>query len=354
MPPLAVTNTNAAPVPLYNSIPSNNVPAPTQTVAPDLQWNQVKTDTSMPGNIATFAPGAVLGAETTVNKAAQTAPTVDPQAAAKANNQNLINTQQDQALALTRQNLGAGANAQRSTADNFLQQLQQGQLGINQDRQLTQYNKLSSVNDLVNSIRNGINSGGVALGNANALNSSAAEGLARAYNAYGSQAQNSIEGQSNLAGLQDDQKQQLLQAQGGQYRNSLDSAKQQLVDNIGSDIYSRLNVLNAQAQAQGLSPIDIAGQKQALINEAQQKLQGVDDYFASMLDPNQNPNMAQQSNDQAANQAYQTYTQGIVPQNAGLYSYDRTPTTTLQGQQVPTDTNAAPIASLPLFTKRTA
>jgi hypothetical protein len=308
--------------------------------------------TSVTDPALTNPSGALSGASTTAGSGTTTGGTGGT---GTSGNQTLLNTQIDQAKALTGQNIGQGANTQRASADNFLQALQQGQLGINQDRTLTQYNKLTSVNDLINSIRNGINSGGVALGNANALNSSAAEGLARAYNAYGTQAQNSIEGQSNLASLQDDQKETALQATGGQYRAQLAATRQNILDNIGNDIYSRLNVLNAQAAQQGLSPIDVAGEKQKIVADAQAKLQGVDDYFASMLDPNNNAQMHNTNNTEASDQAYGAYTQGIVPQNAGLYSYDRTPVNSeTAGGATSAGSTAAPITSLPLFTKRTA
>jgi hypothetical protein len=235
------------------------------------------------------------------------------------------------------------ANAYRGQVDTNLGQLASGQNQINSTRQNAELNRNISVNDLANTLRSGLRSTGVQLGNQNALDSSAAEGAARGYGQYGAQQTNDINGQTNLALTQADQAQSGLDAQAQQMHGSLENQKSSAIQSIQSNLGTYLKQLDDQAQAEGLSPLDYQGRIQNVIDDANKRLGDVDSYFGQQrqLAPYQAI-----GNEGAAQQAYQAFQNGAVPQNQSLYSFDRTPINGGQGQ------GAAPTVQLPLYTKR--
>src|SRR5258708_37769772 len=185
-------------------------------------------------------PAGPTAADIAVQQAAQAA------AQQKALQQTSINNQINTWTNLEKQAASQNAADYRGTALNFVNALQQGQLGINQDRENTMLNKQISIQDLINHVRAGISGGQIGLGNMNALNSSAAEGLARAYGSFGAQQNNSIGAQANQALTLADEKQAQLDTQQQQDLGQLTTMKNTYIKNIGNDILTRLNSVDAK------------------------------------------------------------------------------------------------------------
>lgn len=238
------------------------------------------------------------------------------------------------------------ANVYRGQIDTNLGQLATSQNQINSTRQNAQLNRQMSVTDLANTLRAGLQSTGVQLGNQNALDSSAAEGAAKGYGQYGASQTNNINGQANLALTQADQAQGAQDAQQQTMEGSLQAQKANAIQSIQSNLGTYLKQLDDQAQAEGLHPLDYNGHIQSVVDDANNKLSALDSYFSQQK---QGASYQRVSNDQAAQQAYDSFQKNNVPQNASLYSFNSAPVT---GQGVPVTPGGAPTVQLPLYTAR--
>lgn len=330
------------PMALANSRPgpSNPAAAPTNNYRDPFVLDHANGGYGANPGTQMTTPAATPPVNTAVNAAAAQA------ASFKANQQQSINDSANTTVGQFGTNTFTNDAAQeRSQADQNLATIMQSQQGINNTRTNAELNRQMSIQDLGNNIRSGLASTGVSLGNTNGLDSSAAEGAARAYNEYGAQNANDINGQANLALTQADQAQTGLEATKKQDVATLEKNKADAVTSVSNTLGLYLKQLDDTAQAEGLSPLNYQGLITTAVNHGQTALQSVEDQYNQALTGGV---YSATSNDQAQQTANTDYQQGIQPVNQSSYTYNNAPITSLGNA-----TTAAPTVNLPLYTKKT-
>jgi hypothetical protein len=180
----------------------------------------------------------------------------------------------------------------------FINDLTDSQTSINQGRENALYSRSTSIRDLVDSIRQGINSGQVMLANNNAGSSSAAEAIAKAYSRIGSKGSSQINGQFAQDNRTLDTNQSSLDRKRDEGVRQYHDYVSTQADKIATDTQIQLDSLNADAQYAGLSPIDVATLKNQIISAGQAKLAGLDSYLNSKVGA-----ITAENSDQASAQA---------------------------------------------------
>ena len=178
---------------------------------------------------------------------------------------------------------GAANNLQGS-ANNILSGFRNNQQNIDQNRQTNELSRMNATQDLLGYIRSGLKQGGSQLANMNATDSSATDALARAYSQEGAQKQRGINNQAAVAehglDVQQGQLNQGLQDQLQQFHLTRDN----LVNQVGSDVRNKLAYL--QQQAIGLSlpdQVNVEQQKQAIIDAGMGQLQNIDNWLQGQV-----------------------------------------------------------------------
>lgn len=214
-----------------------------------------------------------------------------------------------------------------------------GQQGIDVGRQNTALNRMRSITDLVDNVRQGLQSGGVRLANMNALDSSGAEAMARAYSRFGTKQRGSIMNQAALKNEEFNRSQQNLDIQENEGVRRLGVFKQTETDRIGRSVLNQLRELDITAQGMGVGGrFQVEGEKQRVINEGVARLAEIDNYISQQRGAI-NPMDAEG----IETEARRLNTLGALPAND--FQYASSPGIT-QNQPL------APISQLPIFTRR--
>jgi hypothetical protein len=248
-------------------------------------------------------------------------------------------SQRDAALSGIRIGAGQSFNDTESYFNNqakpFLNNLRSEQTGINQGYENSALNRLSSIHDLLDNIRQGIQSFGIYLSNRNAGSSGASEAAAKAYAKEGEKGNAQIQGEYALdvRGLKT--KQENLDRTSSESGRQLHSIISDNVTRISNDTKMKLEQLNADAQYAGLNPIDVASLRQEIIADGQSKLQGLDSWLTSQMG-----SITPESQDAAEKAAYGLYTAGTPA--PGSYNFS---VATPQWSGAP----IAPVSSLPIY-----
>lgn len=184
----------------------------------------------------------------------------------------------DAAIGAGRNSFGDLTTGYSSGADGLLQKIRMGQEGINQSRENNALNRLRSLNDLRDSVRQGIQSGSVRLANSNALDSSAAEAVAKGYGRFGTQQSGDINNEYALGERDIDTNQRNLDYEREAGFRQLEDYKRSQAQSIGNSVYDRLASIQESAMSQGIdSGIgDANAYRQQIINEALSQLAALD------------------------------------------------------------------------------
>lgn len=245
--------------------------------------------------------------------------------------------------------LGAGRNSftdlnrgYQSGIDGLLQKLRVGQQGIDQGRENNALNRIRSLSDLRDSVRQGVQSGSVQLSNNNALDSSAAEALAKGYGRFGTQQQGDIMNEYALANRDIDTQQSNLNLERDQGLRDLENYKLSQANQIGNSVYDRLAAISEAALGQGVDGAigDVNSYKQQIINEALGAIQALDQQLRGGVG-----GIQALGQDQIEANAYKLANAGgqALPDNG--FSYETAP-------GVGPIQNGAPIAQFPMVRRR--
>jgi hypothetical protein len=235
------------------------------------------------------------------------------------------------------------ANNYQTQANALLSNIQTGQAGVNKEVQTAEMNKIQSMRGLQNDLANGLRSGAVQLAGGNALDSSAANALARAYSNYGN-TQRGVIGQTEANALSQAQlDQNTVNQQQTQGLAQLQQMRNDAATQVGNDVATQLQNLDYQANNAGLTgKVDIQGMKQQVVNQGLAKLAAIDSWLQGQLGANTPQNV----NDAAAT-AYGQLQQG-ASNIGGNATFDTNTTVS------PVDAQGNPVAGafdsmLPLY-----
>lgn len=245
---------------------------------------------------AASKPNIATPPKTTVPN--QQNPTTDPNAAALRQAQADASAKEAQRIAGIIQQLQVGQEGVQSGGStqlrdiinsyynnnrNTVQQIQAGQDAINSTRENTALNLRRGMSGIVNSVRQGVKSGGVQLANMNASDSGAAEALARAYAELGNKQTISVRDQAATENRGTDVQQKALTLQEQNALADFNQYRTTETDRISNDLYNQLRVLDANASAQGVSGRVDFSVRDKLINDAIAKLNDIDKSTQSSL-----------------------------------------------------------------------
>jgi hypothetical protein len=198
------------------------------------------------------------------------------------------------------------ANGYQTQANSLLSTLQAGQSNVNNEITQAEMNKQQSLHGLMNDVGNGLRSGGVQLASGNALDSSAANALARAYSNYATTQRGTI-GQTEAGALSKaSQDQNTLNSQQQQGLAQLSQMRNDAATSVGNDVATQLQNLDYQANSAGITgKVQIQALKQQVVNEGLAKLSSIDQWLQGQL-----ASVTPQSTEQAAAAAYGQLQQG--------------------------------------------
>lgn len=167
-------------------------------------------------------------------------------------------------------------NKYQGDVQKFLATIQNGQDDINSGKANTALNLRRSMANIAGGIRQGIKSGGVQLANMNAVDSGAADALARAYATMGNQQAGDANNEAALKFNELDVTQTKLNRDRDEGVAGFDRERDAEVSRIRGDLRNKLAILDAQAAAEGADGVvdmDIVDQ---VINNAVAQLSAVD------------------------------------------------------------------------------
>lgn len=272
---------------------------------------------------APSAPGAPAPAQAPPQQQAPSAPaqTVDPYAqwggyANYSRAVNDYNTAKDNAFGSINDAIGDAGRSMGSSVQDYLYNLGKGQRAIDNSAVQNELSRISGRAGVLDMIGTGINSGGVVLSNKGAINSSAADALARAYNTIGQKQLSGVNNQYETGKMNIQQQQDDLAGETSQFQRHLEENKQTAVNKIVQDASSALASLNAAAQNASLSDrIDIEAQKAAIRNQALSSLAQYDTTLTNGI-----AGITPATTDANRARATSMITAGVAPDNAFNYS----------------------------------
>lgn len=231
---------------------------------------------------------------------------------------------------------GSTYNDQGRTLANTLNQVQ---TGINQKRVGIATSQINSIRNLVDTIKQGLQGEAVNLGNSNALDSSAANAVARIFSQYGNTQRNVINNDAAVQQNDQDTAQQQFNLQKDTGLVGLDNYKKTILDQIANDTISKLTAIDGMGQLQGVTgAVDVQGVKDAVLKNAQDKISQADQYVQGLVG-GINP-IAQGD---IATKAYDLANRGVAGSGGITYQpINLNPAANLGG---------APTAQLPLYMK---
>jgi len=161
-------------------------------------------------------------------------------------------------------------------AQDFVTGQRTGQNTINSGRVNNALNLRRSMSAIASGVRQGMRSGAVNLANMNAMDSGAAEAMARALARQGNQQAGTVNNEAQIAEntFQTDQNNLGIQRQRGLGR--LKSWRDTKVNEISTKLWQNLSELDAQAQGQGVGGAVDMGIRDRVVGDASRQLDEVD------------------------------------------------------------------------------
>lgn len=275
---------NPTGIPLSGSLGGGSLPgaAPSNISGTGVpQGTAVTSDQYNGGNIVSSAPQTGATSST---------PAVDPAAAAAAakNAQitSAINYGTSNAIAAGQAGTsGAGASIGEQ-GDQDLTAVEQGQNAIDLARTQAGATQISTIRQLQNTIKNGLQGTGVQLGNSGALSSSASDAAARAYAQYGDVETNAANNGAAEANIAQDTQQNNLNDLTENDMDSLNKARDDAVSTIQGNAISALNNLGTLVSVYlggDASQINAPAIQAQIVQQAQDDLDQVDQNYTGLL-----------------------------------------------------------------------
>lgn len=313
------------------------------TVTPTTGQSFGSSSTSSPSTTSNNTSSTVSSGPTAAQIAAQQA------AAAKAAQLATDAKLQQDSMNTTIGQFGTGtadsaANNIQTGVQGDIAALQGSQQNVNNSVSNAELNRQLGIRDLVNTIRAGLASGAISLGNSNGLDSSAAEEMARAYGMYGNNQQNDINANANSALQEAAQAQQGVNNQKLVDQSSLESQKTNTLAQIQNSLGLYLKMLDDQGQSEGLGPLNYLTPINQNLASDNSLMQNNINALGTDL---QAPVFTPLSPTQAAANALHAYSQNALPTNLSGYSFNTQPTAPST-----TNLNTAPTVQLPLYTNK--
>lgn len=305
----SLSGTSANPVTLIGSGPgASSIPAqqPGQVLQPG-------------GNIGSGG-GYVLGTSTTnapaatpVSSPVAAAPVVDPNAAKIAA---LISSGTQSAIAGGQGGTASALGNLQGLGDTLATNVQTGQNTINEARKNIGISQINSIKQLMNTIRQGLQGTGVALGNTGALDSSAATAAARAYANYGNVQTNAINNTAATGNQDQDVQQQNLDLTSTNGLAAIKSARDSAIGSIQAQAAQALQGLAATIAYLGgdTSKLPVQQIQDQIVQNAQSQLAEVDSNISSILS-----GVTPASADQTAQSAESASNAGVVPASGNSF-----------------------------------
>ena len=284
------------------------------------------------------------GANTAASSAATTAARAAATAAAAKTNaarNNIITTQTGYKDAASQAALDA-KNKYQNDVLGFLGQIEGGQDTINSGKTNNALNLRRSMSGIAGGIRTGLKSGGVTLANMNATDSGAADALARAYATLGNQQVGDANNEAALVDQDLTTQQVKLDRSKEEGVQGFDRTREAEVSRIKGDLRTKLALLDASGQAEGVNGVVNMGIVDAVINQAVQQLAEVDAVRAQRLGGVSA--LSQDAVNQKAAQMDAVGTEGSSPFTAGGEGVDLLSPTAVAG---------APVSQTPFYTRKT-
>lgn len=235
------------------------------------------------GNVPGIALATAQGVGRNLKTASQMKPSggggsarPDPFASVRAG----FNTQKSNIYGSSREAASNSAIGYKGSILDFIDSLRAGQRGVDERGVQNELAKKQGFNNVVGMVGRGLQSGGVQLANKNASDSSAAEGLARAYGDIGQRELNTQGNQYEQENRQIGLAQEDLGRQTATGLRKLGDSKMSIVNNIVSQARGSLAQLDAaMAQASLPDRVSIEQEKENIKNE----VLGILSEFDSML-----------------------------------------------------------------------
>lgn len=166
--------------------------------------------------------------------------------------------------------------AYNNDSQDFVTGQRTGQNTINSGRVNNALNLRRSMSAIASGVRQGMRSGAVNLANMNAMDSGAAEAMARALARQGNQQAGTVNNEAQIAEntFQTDQNNLGIQRQQGLGR--LKSWRDTKVNEISTKLWQNLSELDAQAQGQGVGGAVDMGIRDRVVGDASRQLDEVD------------------------------------------------------------------------------
>jgi hypothetical protein len=220
----------------------------------------------------------------------------------------------------------------------FVSTIQNGQDTINTGLANNALNLRRSMSSIASGVRQGLRSGGVTLANMNALDSGAADALARAYAVTGNKQTADARNQAALTNADLATQETNLMRQKEDSLTGLKTYRDTEVDRLSNDVLNKLKVLDTQGSAQGVNGVVDMSFRDRLIAGAVDRLNQIDNDRAAKLS-----GIKQLTPEEAAAKAAEMDQAGV----AGVNPFQ------VDGPTVVSPTeNGAPISQLPIFTRR--
>ena len=174
------------------------------------------------------------------------------------------------------QNVLDTANKYQNDTQKFLGTIEDGQTQINTGRTNNALNARRSMSNIAGGIRTGLKSGGVQLANMNATDSGAADAMARAYAEMGNQQVGDVNNEALLKENEFNGQQTVLNRNKEEGINSFDRERNANIERIKGDLRTKLALLDATGQAEGVDGAVDMSMIDAIVGEAINRLSAVD------------------------------------------------------------------------------
>lgn len=274
-------------------------------------------------NMPNSGPPVVLAATTAGSGGAASTGAVPTSNADAINNAISYGTQN--AIAAGQSGTAGAVGSLTETADPEVAAIQNQQANINLARTQIGTSQINTIKQLMNTIREGLQGSGVALGNSGALSSSARDAVGRAYANFGNVEKNSANNTAATANEAQDVQQEELGNTATGYTASLKAARDQAVAQIQGNAIAALNNLGTLVSVYlggDASLINAPAIQAQIVQNAQDQLAQVDADLESKI----NGAIAPPTADQTATAAEAASNAGVVP--AAGNSFGLTPPTT--------------------------
>jgi hypothetical protein len=178
---------------------------------------------------------------------------------------------------------GSGGRRLRGSAESLFNTVKQGQTAIDRSRENVELSRLNSVEDILTFVRNGLKSGASRLSNMNALESSAAGEVGKAFNEEGSGRMRKVGNSAFLQNRDIDTEQDKVDLTRSQGMTDFKRERDEIVSTIGQQVRQQLADLDAEAREIGATGPEVEAERQRIIDAGMGQLGAVDKWLTGRI-----------------------------------------------------------------------